>query len=579
MQKKLWQNLDKLNVHSNKIDNVISDEINKPNEINNYFINSIGHSHVNPEVLNKFKNNKIAPNVSFKFAKITMEEIINIVKNIKSNAVGYDNISLIMLKLILPYCIDTFKNILNASLETGNFPTLWKKSIVIPLPKVKLAVEFSQLRPINILSVLSKVLEKAVNMRLTEYLEVNAILPDNQSGFRHSHSTKTALLKVVNDISIGLDNKQMVVLILLDQSKAFDLVNLELLLAILHYIGFGKTELNWFRSYLTKRCQAVKLNNDLSSFLFTHSGVPQGSILGPSLFSIFIFELPLVFESCFSHFYCDDIQILHQLAVTEIVQAFEKINSDLNNIYNWCVDYGLRLNPNKSVALLIGSNNLRKSIMNTPELYMGGEKIKFDEKAKNLGVIFDVNLNFTSHVNMICQQSYFKLKSLYRHKLALPKDLKLKLVNTLILPKLEYCAPIYYYFLSAGDKYKLQKIQNSCIRFTHCISRREHMTPYYKALSILKMDKHITYLYCTFLHQLITTMVPQYLVNALVKRSSVHKVNIRHDNYTVTKHKTSKFEGCFLYTAPYYLNKILPHLLLSTNMFKNWVKRNLLDSQ
>nr|CAI5845821.1 unnamed protein product [Callosobruchus analis] len=190
-----------------------------------------------------------------------------------------------MIKYCLPYCLDPLTNIVNYSLETGNFPTVWKNAFVVPIPKCN-TPSVNDLRPISILTAPSKVLEREVFKQISEYVESNNILPKFQSGFRKGYSCESALCKITNDITKGFDNGKCTAMVLIDMTKAFDSLNIELLLTTLSFYNIKGTELHWFSNYLCNRYQAVKFNRpgtELSEFKINKTGVPQGSILGPLL--------------------------------------------------------------------------------------------------------------------------------------------------------------------------------------------------------------------------------------------------------------------------------------------------------
>ena len=427
---------------------------------------------------------------------------------------------------------------------------------------------------ICILPTFSKLFEKTVSFQIKNYIEVNNILPEIQSGNRQKHGTQTALLKIVNDISTAMDKSLPSILVLLDQSKAFDLVNFDLLLAKLKYIGFENQAINWLSSYVRGRSQKVKIDDSsYSSIRETSSGVPQGSILGPILFSIFIFDFPSTLSHCQVHLYADDFELY--MSISDPESDIENISIDLHNTAKYSEDHGLRINPNKTVALCIGPERQINNITRDHTLHINGTNINWVQSAKNLGVILDSHLSFEKHVDHIFQITFLKLKSMYKFKFQLSQDVKLKLVKTLIYPHVEYCCAVYYNFLTQQNQLKLQRIQNACMRFVCCIPFREHVTPYLVALNELNFKNRIYYLFSIFLYKLLKSKTPGYLHNLLIKRSDIHLINIRSNTYTIPQHSSSKYEGSFSYLAPVLLNKILDHLDLSFNLFKKNVQSSL----
>lgn len=584
-QKNLWQNLRSWGVHNPCTKNIagIPDGLKDPDQINNYFVNVAGETNIDHEYLNYFNvNNSNFSNDtnSFKFKEVDVNDIYKYVATIKTNSYGIDNINLKMLNIVLPFCVHVLKAIFNKSLTTGIIPKIWKYALVLPIPKIAKPSEFKDLRPINILPILSKLLEKIVADQLKIYINTFNILPKNQSGFREGYSTCTALMKVIDDISHNIDRTELTLLVLLDQSKAFDLVNFDLLLAKLTYLNITNVELYWFKNYLQDRYQAVKLENTISNKVMTKSGVPQGSILGPILFSIFLFDLETIFTKCQIHMYADDIQIYTGSKVSNINDGINILNYELNKFSNWCCKNGLRINPNKSVAICVGNERLINQInFDDIKILINDTEIQWVQTAKNLGLYMDSLLNFNEHVTNIFKQCFMVLKSIHQFKFSLPEELKLKIVKSLIYPKIEYCCVVYYNFLTLLNKNKLQRVQNACFRFICITNYREHITPHINRHCELKIENRIKLLFCQFLYKVVNNNTPDYLVELLSRRSEIHNINVRTNNYTIPQHSTRKFEGSFSYCAPTELNEYFDLLSLSYGMYKKEVKTILLNSQ
>lgn len=203
------------------------------------------------------------------------------------------------------------------------------------------------------------------------------------------------------------------------------------------------------------------------------------------------------------------------------------------------------------------------------------------KKCKNLGLIIDQNLNFTDHVNKLVQISYYKLKTLYRYKQFLPANVKLKLMEALIISRLDYCDVVYGPRLSVADAYKLQKIQNSCIRYVYNVTRREHVSPFYALSKWPRLSVRRNIHLCLLTHKILCTGCPEYLRDKLRFRSEVHSVNIRGGGTLDTpRHSTATYTGSFSYAASHVYNNLPGSLKqLSLNAFKNNVKLYLTQHQ
>lgn len=584
--KKLWKLFAVNNIH-NKPMNEISPELLVADTINNFFSHSINYPDIKQDVVNKFlcsRNEEIDSELAFH--SVSQEEVQMLVNKIKTDATGNDGINLKMLKIILPFCLEALTHILNYSIENGIVPDLWKKSIIIPVPKKAKATELSDLRPINILPTVSKLAEMIIYKQVFEHVQRYNILPQVQSGFRPGHSTATALIKISNDISRNIDNSEITWLTLLDYSKAFDIINIELLIAKLAYHGFNCNALNWMTSYLNNRYQRVKINGNLSKELLVTHGVPQGSILGPLLFSIFTSDLPnLLPPECKVHMYADDTQVYTSCDISAVNSTILDINEYLLIISEWSLNNGLTLNSKKTTAMCIGTKYFCEKAKDNlvVNISLGDCTIQLSDKSKNLGVTFDQHLCFENHVNLKLGLCYAKLRCLYRYKFLLTSDIKWKLVNSLILSQVDYCSSVYYNYLNANMQNKLQIMQNSCLRFAFTnINYREHITPIYNSLHILKIVSRFELQFATLLYNILKTNTPQYLSTLLVKRSDVHRLDLRFINQmAIPKHSTTKFRGSFEYASSAIFNKYIEFYLTcaSKHSFTNSVKKVLLRKQ
>ncbi|CAK1581581.1 unnamed protein product [Parnassius mnemosyne] len=277
--KTFWKNLkEKILVDPSK-DKSLPPHFNDPNKINDHFLNIPGDNVVSNADMLFFEHNKFNTEV-FKLAPVGATDISKYIMSIKSNAVGHDGINRDMILLSLPCTLDAITAIINKSIVTGIVPNKWKEALVTPIPKNENPVELKDLRPISILPFLAKLLEKAICEQLTKFVEATNILPQLQSGFRKGCGTATALVDVTDNILAEQDSGHSTILTLLDYSRAFDCLNIPLLLAKLSYYGLDKNSVKWFSSYLINRCQSVKLVKSDGSTIRSHPrlvnrGVPR----------------------------------------------------------------------------------------------------------------------------------------------------------------------------------------------------------------------------------------------------------------------------------------------------------------
>ena len=265
-------------------------------------------------------------------------------------------------------------------------------------------------RPVSNLPFLSKVIERVVFIQLNQFLHEHNILEKYQSGFRTNHSTETALLKIVNDLRCNKDSQKLSVLVLLDISSAFDTVDHHILLNRLRsLVGLSGTALKWFYSYLTDRKFFVSMDTCSSRTYETQCGVPQGSILGPILFNLYMLPLGDVIRrhGVGFHSYADDTQLYISVSPDDL----EPVNILLNcilDITSWMAENFLQLNQDKTEVLIIGPENKREGILSKLHHF------KPSHSVRNLGVLLDSDLDFIPHIRNITKTGFYHLKNIAR---------------------------------------------------------------------------------------------------------------------------------------------------------------------
>ena len=266
-------------------------------------------------------------------------------------------------------------HIFDYSLQHSAFPSVWKKANILPLPKTKNPKEAKDYRPVRNLCVLGKALEKVVHKQVAEFLENNKLLDKFQSGFRKNHSTVTALLKVTDDIRAAMDMRLLTLQVLLDHSKAFDCVHHGLLLAKLKYFGFSDSAIGWFSSYLTGRSHRVFLSSELfSEWIDIVTGVPQGSVLGPLLFLIYISDLSRAIVHSLYHVYADDIQLYLHFSINDFVTLLRLMVLDVIKVSEFCLYHNLILNVAKTQVIIFGTQRYLTQLnnLNLPPFTVNG---------------------------------------------------------------------------------------------------------------------------------------------------------------------------------------------------------------
>ena len=328
----------------------------------------------------------------------TLEEIQPIIRNIKTHkGSGVAHISTHVLKDALTELPLHLLHVINLSITRNEFPDSWKTATVTPLPKGGNPSEVNNLRPISILPLISKICEKVVHSQVLTYLTSENILTAKQHGFRPSHSTITSLTELTDQIYKAIDNKLVTLVTYLDFAKAFDTINHDLLSQKLRKIGLAEASVSWFKSYLTNRLQMTKANGVTSLPGRITCGVPQGSILGPLLFLIYINDLPTSLTSLQCQLYADDTALYTPCKFPD-PDIVPRINADLLNVANWCKKNKLSLNIKKTKYTVYGT---RQQIAILPQLNFSidGQAILQTPHYRYLGLELDSHLNFKSHLN------------------------------------------------------------------------------------------------------------------------------------------------------------------------------------
>ncbi len=352
-----------------------------------------------------------------------------------NKAIGLDKISAKLLKDASEVIAPSIQKLINMSITQCCFPDLWKSAKITAIFKSGNPQDCDNYRPISILPTLSKILERAVKSQLYNYLEENSLLYSQQSGFRSRRSTSTALLQMTDTLLNNMDKRQVTGVVYLDLKKAFDTVNRSLLLRKLGAYGVDDRCVKWFRSYLTHRTQCTTIGEVSSTKRSVPVGVPQGTVLGPLLFLIYINDITECLKNTQASLFADDTMVYCSGSTRNELQ--ENLNGDLSRIKKWLNDHRLTINAEKSQFMVIGSSQRIKAF-ESMILRIDEDELEKVTSYKYLGVIINETVNWSEHIEMIQRKVLQRLGMLRRIKHLLPQSTREVVVNTLILPLLDY---------------------------------------------------------------------------------------------------------------------------------------------
>jgi hypothetical protein len=354
-----------------------------------------------------------------------------------NKASGYDNISNKLLKITAKAIAKLLAYVFNKSLDLGQYPSMWKKANVPPVFKQNDKQNRNNYRPISLLSSIGKLFERVVFKHLYQFCLEHNLLTWRNSGYKPLDSSINQLIFIAHNIYKALENGEDVCFVSLDASAAFDRIwHAGLLFKLISKGTCGKL-LKWLESYLADRFQRVVIKGQFSEWAKVLAGVPQGSILGPLLFLIYIDDIIKDIKSNIFLF-ADDTSILQ--TITDPITSFEQINRDLSKLDTWSKQWLVNFNPAKT-KYIIFSKKVQQ--VQYPDLFIGGEKLNRVKQHKQLGVIFTEKMTFEIHIQENYKKAMNRLTALKRIGTKIPRSSRLKIYIAFIRPILEFGFQLY----------------------------------------------------------------------------------------------------------------------------------------
>ena len=393
--------------------------------------------------LNELKGFCVGKNVTpaVSIPLMSVNEVYRALIQLKQSGTrGLDGIDGKILKTAAPVIADSLTYVYNLCIEKHYFPKMFKEAKVIPLHKSGSRSDPSNYRPISILSVLSKPLEKHINSCLLSHLDKFNLIHDSQSGFRKHHSCHTALINLVDRWLHNMNINEYTGVLFVDFAKAFDVIDHKLLLRKLKIYGFPSDTLQFISSFLDDRQQQTAIGNTISTPLPIKFGVPQGSILGPLLFSLYINDLPL-FLKALTELFADDTSV--HSSHSNLKTLFKIMQDNIDFLIKWTHLNHMSLHPNKTKFMLISTRQKKQNIQQLPQLFISNHKLEIVDCHKILGITIDDTLSWTKHTVALGKALASKLYQFSKIKNFLDFNSRKIFFSAYIQSNLDYCSTLW----------------------------------------------------------------------------------------------------------------------------------------
>lgn len=539
------------------------------NEFNKFYVNSIDDIIESIPLQDKpdfIKLNRVIKNFEFSYAD--MDDVLNVLKNIKSKG-DCEMINKMILMDAMPIIGLPLLGVINTSLES-TCPEDWKNSLVTPIPKVPGTSKGEEFRPVNQLPTYEKILEGIVKKQLNQHTEENAIVIDEQFGFRKGHDCEAALDFLIAQWKWDVDKNKIVIVVFIDLKRAFETIDRNELMRKMEEYGIRGSTRNWFESYLQNRTQCTKYGEAVSDKLPTMHGVPQGSNLSSDLFILYVNDI----KSCFKYsklaLFADDTTIY--LTCNNVKSGIDRLNEDLERLNRWLNYNKMKLNTNKTKCMIF---NDRDNAINTYPVVMNGETIESVDTFKTLGVVLRKDFKMSDHVNYIEKKVAKKIGFSARASRKLTMQSRITIYKTIIAPHFEYC-PTILFMCNKEQVHRLQLQQNKAMRIVLKCAKWTSVKLMLDTLCWMSVKQRILYLTLLRIFKLKNGMLPKKLTEMVKLVGDTKKYWLRNeDDFQVIMVKKTSTYNSMMNEGLVCFNKLPSNLKSEKDITK--FKRLLVD--
>lgn len=493
-------------------------------------------------------------NNSMYIEQTTEQEICEIICGLKKNsAPGHDGVTVADLINLMNDIKGTLARLVNETLKKGVFPQELKINRVKPIYKSGSRNDMNNYRPISIISVFSKIIEKVLMGRMLSFIQKYKLVDKYQYGFLKHSSTLSAVIDFVSYLSEALDNRKIVVAVFADLSKAFDVVSMDKLLEKLYNMGFRGNMYSLIESYVLDRKQYVILNNVQSEIMSTEYGVPQGSVLGPLLYSLYVLNLKNANLEARYFMFADDTVLVY--SGNEESQLNNVVNNDLARYQDWLYHNKLKININKTKYIAFKQKN---KIINNLDIRINNLSLESVNFIKYLGLTIDSRLNWSNHIESVTNKILPMVQIIYRCRSYLSNKTKLSVYNTFFLSHFRYMLPIWG-TCGKTQFHPVEVLQNKILKVLFCYDRKTSTEILYQETNIPKLHRILELEQIKLIYKILNDV--QKCNTNLVMSNEVHSHATRNQSniYQISTRTNIGLSNPFVVACKEY-NKLPQHL-------------------